>query len=287
MKIRSAPQPAEWGELTVIFDFPTNLVPPRPVYVWIPPTTGPHEILLLQDGEKVFRPRDEKGDSWSVPQRMKELWTDEGIDPPLVVAVSATENRAGEYMPQEAVTGPGAEAFIAAHEGRIYIPRSREYRLFLVEELLPFVVSTWGGGSGDRGVTVGGSSRGALFSIYAMAMHPDVFSGALCMSTHWPHGDGLVVRWLSKHLQTAGRSTGGKHHERHRVYFDYGDQGLDADYEPYQRAVDRMMLEKGYRPDIDWKTEYFPGDGHTERCWGRRLKTPLRFFYTQRKDTIV
>jgi enterochelin esterase-like enzyme len=241
----------------------------------VPPIPGPHDLLILQDGEKVFRAPDDTGDSWNVPATMRDLWVQDELRPPVVVAIAATENRAGEYMPEEAVTGPGAEAFLAAHENRVYVPRSRAYVSFIIDELVPYVRSQYPVRTGSRSTAIGGSSRGALFSIYALSLYPELFFGAACLSTHWPHGDGLVVRWLRSALPHAGA---------HRIYFDYGDQGLDADYRPYQDEVDAIMRERGYRYDIDWCTHFYPGDGHSETYWARRLKEPIRFLFGTRKD---
>jgi hypothetical protein len=32
----------------------------------------------------------------------------------------------------------------------------------------------------------------------------------------------------------------------HKIYFDYGDQTLDAMYKPFQEKVDIVMTEKGF-----------------------------------------
>jgi len=33
---------------------------------------------------------------------------------------------------------------------------------------------------------------------------------------------------------------------QHRIYFDFGTEGLDAQYEPHQRRIDQLMAEKGH-----------------------------------------
>jgi predicted alpha/beta superfamily hydrolase len=227
-------------------------------------------VLYLQDGEKVFRHANDPGDAWEIEVVMQRLFREKQISPPIVVAIDATENRAGEYMPEEAVQGDRAEAFVEAHRDRVYRPASRAYLEYLSERLMPWVEEHYDVQQGASASTIGGCSRGALFAIYALCSRPDRFGAAVCMSPHWPHGDGLVIDWLEKNLPKAGR---------HRFYFDYGDQGLDAAYAPFQDRVDQLMELRGYRFGRDWETRFFPGEGHAERYWGGRLHMPLSFMY--------
>jgi hypothetical protein len=62
----------------------------------------------------------------------------------------------------------------------------------------------------------------------------------------------------------------------HKIYFDYGDQTLDALYKPLQQKVDLVMKEKGFTSK-NWMTKYFPGKDHSEKSWKERLDIPLEF----------
>ena len=62
----------------------------------------------------------------------------------------------------------------------------------------------------------------------------------------------------------------------HRVYFDYGDQTLDAHYPPLQARADSIMKAKGFTP-ANWVTKFFPGENHSEVSWAKRLDIPLLF----------
>lgn len=61
----------------------------------------------------------------------------------------------------------------------------------------------------------------------------------------------------------------------HKIYFDCGDQGLDALYPPLQKKIDQVMQKKGFKSH--WMTKYFPGHGHSEHAWYERFNIPLRF----------
>jgi predicted alpha/beta superfamily hydrolase len=113
-----------------------------------------------------------------------------------------------------------------------------------------------------------GSSMGGLISAYAMSEYPEIYGGAGCVSTHWPAGDGIVIDYLKAHLPDA---------RTHRFYFDYGTETLDANYEPYQRKMDEVMRNAGYKEGKNWVTKKFVGAEHAERAWSQRVDVPLTF----------
>ena len=62
----------------------------------------------------------------------------------------------------------------------------------------------------------------------------------------------------------------------HKIYFDYGDQTLDALYPPLQAEVDGIMKTQGFT-EKNWKTQFFTGKDHSENAWKERLNIPLEF----------
>jgi enterochelin esterase-like enzyme len=109
---------------------------------------------------------------------------------------------------------------------------------------------------------------GGLISAYALVEYPDVFGAAGCLSTHWPAGEGCVVDYLASHLPAPGT---------HKLYFDFGTQGLDAAYEPRQRRMDAALQAAGYSEGRNWITRKFPGTDHSEKSWRDRVEIPLQF----------
>jgi enterochelin esterase-like enzyme len=116
---------------------------------------------------------------------------------------------------------------------------------------------------------------GGLITLYAVCEYPDIFGGAACLSTHWtgiyvvegnPVPD-AVFQYLTTHLPDP---------ENHKIYFDHGDQTLDALYPTLQKKADAIMKAKGYT-EKNWITRYFPGENHSEAAWGKRLNFPLLF----------
>lgn len=189
------------------------------------------------------------------------------------MAPGAKGARGAEYMPQKPVTAEIWETMreqgnnFSVEEGG-EVMSSDKYLKFLVDELKPFVDVNYRTQPDRDNTFVIGSSMGGLISAYAISEFPNVFGGAACMSSHWPIGYGVVVEWLNDHWPTAGN---------HRVYFDHGTENFDADYEPYQQQMDKVMRKYGYTDGEDWITRRFDGADHSPRAWRERLHVPLKF----------
>ena len=116
---------------------------------------------------------------------------------------------------------------------------------------------------------------GGLISLYAICEFPNIFGGAACLSTHWPGIftventplPDVFVKYLKAHLPDP---------KKNKIYFDHGDQTLDAMYPPLQKKVDVLMKAKGFT-EKSWITKYFPGENHSEKAWGKRFDIPLKF----------
>jgi hypothetical protein len=62
----------------------------------------------------------------------------------------------------------------------------------------------------------------------------------------------------------------------HKLYFDYGTVGLDAEYEPFQLRMDGHLRKAGY-DELNWMTRKFDGADHNEAAWRARVEIPLEF----------
>ena len=266
--------------------FPSELIRVRPVDVWLPEGYDPassdrYPVIYMHDGQMMFdhstSPFAGMDLFWDVDKAITQLVRDGEIRPAIVVAIwmaSWTKGaRGAEYMPRKAVTDEVLQLMKEKRQGFAVEEGGQEmtadnYLKFIVHELKPFIDETYRTQSARGDTFVMGSSMGGLISAYAIAEYPGVFGGAACMSSHWPIGDGVVVQWLKHHLPSAGA---------HKIYFDYGTETLDADYEPFQQQMDEVMRQHGYTAGEDWVTLRFEGADHSPRAWRERLHIPLKF----------
>ncbi|MCM4158698.1 esterase [Antarcticibacterium flavum] len=266
---------------TIIYhpNFSSKYVDDRNVEIWLPPgyTTNPSEaykVIYMHDGQNIFDQSTAYGNvEWGIDETMDSLVQNKLVPPAIVIGIwNNGRKRFPEYMPQvpeEHINNPQAQALLKENFGVTEL-LSNNYLKFIVEELKPFVDSTYNTSLKREDTSIMGSSMGGLISLYALTSYPETFGAAACVSTHWPVpliGE-VFINQLTTTLPMAGD---------HKIYFDYGTRGLDEDYEPYQLRVDEIMRSKGYQPQQDWISMKIDGAGHNESSWKKRAHIPLKF----------
>lgn len=263
------------GKLIRYESFPSTNVAPRNVDVWLPldfDKKKKYSVLYMHDGQNLFIPElSYTKIDWGVDETVTKLSKDGEIRPTIVVGVWNTSRRVEEYMPQKSLQYASKEQAAKAPKGFEVI--SDKYLKFLVEELKPFIDKNYPTRKDRKNTSIMGSSMGGLISCYAVSEYPKVFGSAGCVSTHFPAGEGITLKYFENGIPKAGK---------HRIYFDFGTVGLDAQYEPYQVQMDAIMEKKGYTSGKDWTTKKFEGADHSEKAWRARLDIPIKFLLSKR-----
>jgi enterochelin esterase-like enzyme len=285
-------QKASSGTLKKYDDFPSKYVDARNVDVWLPDGYSPakkYAVLYMHDGQALYDSTTTwNKQAWEVDDVMGKLLNDQKIDDVIVVGIwNGGQMRHADYFPQkpyESLSELQRDSITASLQrlGRtkeIFKPVSDNYLKFMVKELKPFIDKNFSTYTDRRHTFVAGSSMGGLISFYAICEYPQVFGGAACLSTHWPGIFSMennpipeaFVNYARKHLPAPST---------HKIYFDYGDQTLDALYPPLQKNIDAVMVKNGYT-NKNWLTRFFPGENHSERAWHKRLETPVLFLLSK------
>lgn len=260
--------------------FPSKLVAARTVDVWLPagyPSAGRYDVLYMHDGQMLFDSTTTwNHQEWRVDETMSRLIQAKTVRPTIVVGIwNNGPLRQAEYFPQKALAYLPADVrqrLLADLHGEAL---ADNYLRFLTQELKPFIDRTFATQPTAAHTFVAGSSMGGLISMYAFCEYPRVFSGAACLSTHWPGSfgpdQGAIAASFQQYLRQHLPAPAG-----HRLYFDHGTTTLDSLYRPYQLGVDAVLRQRGYTP-VTWLTREFAGASHSERAWAQRLAVPLRF----------
>lgn len=267
------------GEIIMYENFESKYVIARNVEVFLPygydaGSSEKYKVLYMHDGQNVFNSKTSyTGIDWGVDEALDSLIKIGKVKNTIVVAPwNTVAKRFSEYMPKapaEVTESPEVRAALKENTGfdALY---SDEYLKFLVEELKPFIDKTYNVSTKTEDTSIMGSSMGGLISLYAICTYPEVFGAAGCVSTHWPIptlGE-LYIGTLPATLPSP---------ENHKIYFDFGTEGYDAQYEPFQNQVDTLMIAKGYTKDENWTTLKFDGADHDEKSWNARVHIPLEF----------
>ena len=277
------------GSIVRIENLISKYVPKRNIDVWLPlgyNKNKKYAVFYMHDGQMLFDPSTTwNKKSWLMDSSITKLIKEDKISEVIVVGIwNGGERRHSEYFPQkpfemlnmdqkasikEAVRKNNASVF------NNYEINSNNYLKFIVEELKPYIDKNFSTKTNSDNTFIAGSSMGGLISMYAICEYPNVFGGAICMSTHWPGIfemennpiPGAFIQYLNSNLPNA---------QNHKIYFDCGDQTLDALYPPLQNIVDDVMRKKGYSQK-SWMTKYFTNQDHSEDAWSGRIQIPLQF----------
>jgi hypothetical protein len=262
--------------------FKSQYVAERCVDIWLPPgynkaSKKNFPVLYMHDGQNIFEDSLAfAGEAWQANQTIRRLSQLGKIPEMIVAAVWNTPARMREYLPGKPVDRlkPSTRfTFEDEHNGG---PLGDDYLKFLVKELKPFVDKNYRTNPDARHTFIMGSSMGGLISAYAICEYPEIFGRAGCLSTHWLGSlkgncyefSDVMAGYLREYLPSP---------ENHKIYFDFGTINLDSFYEPHQKKIDLVMIEKGYQRGENWLTEKYSGHDHNEISWRRRLSVPLMF----------
>ena len=239
----------------------------------------------MQDGQMLYDPSlSWNKQAWNVDDVASELLAKSKVKNFIVVGIwNGGQTRHQDYFPQKpfeqlsSIEKDTVDAQLqrAGRTTEMFQARSDKYLQFIVKELKPYIDKKYSVKASRESTFIAGSSMGALISLYAICEYPKIFGGAACLSTHWVGTFTLennpvpnsFLNYLNKKLPSP---------KNHRIYFDYGDQTLDAMYKGVQMKADSIMKSKGYT-NSNWLTKYFPGDDHSEKSWNKRLNIPLEF----------
>ena len=284
--IARIPIPPMKGSLAHYHEFPSKLIRPRPVDVWLPDgydasSNNHYPVIYMHDGQMIFHHADSslagKDVFWNPDQVMTRLINDNEVRPAIIVSIWMADWAEGarglEFMPQKAVTDEvwrnmQEQSSKWRSKAGVEALSSDKYLKFIVTELKPFIDGNYLTLNDQPNTFIMGSSMGGLISAYAIAEYPDVFGAAACLSTDWTQGDGALVRWFSDHWPTHGRN---------RIYYDYGTEGFEAYYEPFQLQMNKVLRGKGFIEGNDFMTQRFEGADHSPKSWNARLHVPLKF----------
>lgn len=276
------------GKIEYLENFKSQFVDARNIAVWLPndySDTQKYAVLYMHDGQMLFDADITwNKQSWEVDETAGKL-NDEGkIKKFIVVGIwNNGAKRHPEYFPQkpyESLTKIQRDTITAQLQkaGRVkdaFHPYSDLYLKFLVKEVKPFIDKTFSTKKDKSNTFIAGSSMGGLISMYGLCEYPNVFGGAACLSTHWPgtfsSENNPIPEAFKNYLQSKLKKI-----KKNKIYFDYGNQTLDAMYPPLQQKVDEMMKANGLTEN-NWITKYFPGKDHSEKAWHDRFHIPLEF----------
>lgn len=233
----------------------------RTVRVFLPPgydenTAAKYPLLLVMDGQNLFEDETASfGVSWQLKDAVLGQLGKAKLTEIVVVGVDhAGPKRIDEYTPWPDATekqGGGGGPFVAWLQAKLLPELETRYRLL----------------QGRQHRVLGGSSLGALISLYAVGSQPQTWGGAILMSGAW-WWDGLhALTWYPAVYPQQGPV---------RLWLDAGDVSDGLKDTEKMRA---MLLGLGLQEPATLGYYVAKGAGHNEAAWAARVHLPLAWFF--------
>jgi Predicted hydrolase of the alpha/beta superfamily len=236
--------------------------------VWLPPgyedsanAGRRYPVLYLNDGQNLFEPSTSfNGVEWQVDETADRLIREGVVSPMIIVGIdNSGKDRIREYMPHRSMQ----PMMLRVHGTR--------YPTFLVKEVMPFVARNYRVAAGQENTGLGGSSLGALISLYTAAVMPGVVGRLLIESPSlWASNrqmikqSRLVRRWPERIFLATGTAEAGRKDR---------DQSMVDDVRELAAIMGRGGRESNLKLMMD------DGAAHHESAWARRFPDALKFLF--------
>ncbi len=255
-----------------LHEFPSRIYRnTRMLRVWLPPdydapenATRHYPVFYLNDGQNLFDPATAfAGVDWQVDETADRLIGEGKIVPLIIVGIDNTGvNRIREFLPYRSFSPP------------VLRPQGKRYPEFLVNEVMPFVYERYRVVRGAENTGLGGSSLGALISLYTVLDRPGMFGRLLLESPSLFISNRRILKysryfrqWPQRIVIGVGTQEAGREDKDRQVVEDV-------------RGLQEIILHAGLTDDR-LKVRIDVGAGHNEGEWGRRFPEALSFLFAK------
>jgi predicted alpha/beta superfamily hydrolase len=213
-------------------------------------------VLYMQDGQNLFDPATSfiNGVYWRMGETAGRLIAEGAMRPLIIVGIYNGKQRIREYTPtpDKKLGGGGADRYARA----------------VLEDIKPFIESEYRTLAGPANTGLGGSSLGALFTMYLGLRAANVFGRLAVLSPSVWWNQRAIVNFVA-------RSRVG---ERPRIWLDTGTQEAAHTVE-HARLLRGALVNQGWQLDRDLHYEEIEGGQHNEAAWAQRVGPCLQFLF--------
>ena len=241
----------------------------RLLRVWLPVGYSAPEnqrrhypVCYLNDGQNLFDPATAYiGVDWQADEAADRLIRENRIPPLILVGIdNAQKDRAREYLPYRSFNPP------------VMRPQGKRYPDFLLNEVMPFLYQRYRIARGPENTGLGGSSLGAIISLFTAMDRPGIFGRLLLESPSLFVFNRQLLKssrafrqWPDKIFMAMGTKEAGSVETDRQVVEDV-------------RALERVLRSAGLREDR-LRVRIDEGATHNEREWARRFPEALTFLF--------
>ncbi|REJ77279.1 MAG: alpha/beta hydrolase [Acidobacteria bacterium] len=231
-----------------------------------------YSVLYLNDGQNLFDEADAifNKAEWKVDETVTRLISDRIIGPIIVVGIdnAGKKMRPNEYLPWE-------DEYL---DPPMQNPQGSLYAEFLEKEVIPFIESKYRARKKREARILGGSSYGALISLYSALKKPDLFGSLLLESPSFYVSDAKILAMAESAEKLPLK-----------VYLGVGTNemglkecGSDSDGGEAVSDIRRLgsILKRKGLADGGLKVVVEKCAVHHEDAWAKRLPDALKFLFS-------
>ena len=244
----------------------------RMLRVWLPPAYDAernreryYPVFYLNDGQNLFdKATAFAGVEWQADETADRLIRQEIVPPMMVVGIdNAQRERIREYLPYRAMNPP------------VLRPLGKQYPDFLINEVMPFLFQRYRIARGPENTGLGGSSLGAIISLFTTIDRPGIFGRLLLESPSLFVSNRRILRLSRGHRQWPERIfiAMGTHEDGRPDR----DRMVVEDVEELEHILRRWGLGEDRL-----KVEIAEGAAHNEGEWARRFPAALEFLFGEK-----
>ena len=253
------------GRLDEVENFhATELNNDRTLYVYLPPSYNSdlnkhYPVMYVQDGKGAFYLSDWSKETLSMQTTADELIDKGLIEELIIVGISNIgEQRTSEYTHWDGVD------YGTAIQGKGAL-----YEDFVINDVMPYIESTYRVLKGRENTAIMGASLGGLVSYNIGMRCPELFSKVAMLSPYLGWGDELLLQKIIEGEYKDKRDI--------KLWMDIGDQ--EKELKDQMSKVGKAMYESGYKPIDELAISVVPGGTHSEASWAKRVDDILLFYY--------
>jgi predicted alpha/beta superfamily hydrolase len=241
----------------------------RSLRVWLPPGYGDREnegrrypVFYLNDGQNLLDPATAYiGVDWQAGETAARLIGEGKVSPLIVVGIdNAQKDRPKEYLPYRSMHPP------------VFRPHGKRYPDFLLDEVMPFIEQRYRIVGGPENTGLGGSSLGAIISLFTVMDRPGIIGRLLLESPSLFISNRQVLKssaafrqWPVRVFMAMGTRESGNPDRDRQVVEDL--RQLEHNLRRSGLGDDRLLVR------ID------EGATHNEREWAKRFPEALEFLF--------
>lgn len=243
----------------------------RMLRVWLPPAYDAPEnkdrhypIFYLNDGQNLFdRAAAFAGVEWQVDETADRLIRQNQVPALIIVGIDhGQKDRAREFLAYRTINPP------------VLRPQGKRYPEFLLNEVMPFLYLRYRIARGPENTGLGGSSLGAIVSLYTVIDRPGIFGRLLLESPSLFVCNRRMLKyshafrqWPERIFLAMGTKEAGREDKDKQVVED-------------ARELERILRRGGLRDDR-LRVKIDEGATHSESEWAKRFPEALTFLFGQ------